>query len=450
MPDTVVTINVGRPPAVLFGLNHLIRIRRDQLAFYEELRAKYGDVVRLRLGPHRSWILFHPEQIEALLTRQWASFIRFKRLTEVVAQWNGDSLLLAEGDEWRERRRKVLPAFQSRRMPGYGDKAVAHAARLGAELARRARAIGSVTIDTDAVMARLTLDIAAGTLFGAEPPDNGDEIENALQVLSDVAFRESTSPFTLPDWLPLESKRRKTEAMEVMDRLVTGLVKQGLARGADDCGDLLSMLIEQHAGDARAIRNDAMSLLIAGHETSGALLGWAFLCLAQNPEWLVTVKAEIDRELLGRPVCMKDLLCLPVVRAVVEETLRLYPPAYSLFPRQALEALDLAGVPIAKGDLVQIAPFTLHRDPRWFPEPDRFDPGRFLQEPSWPRYAYLPFGAGPRVCIGQNFAMMEACLVIATLLQGVEPIAIVGEVPTHAAKFSLRPRGGLHITWRAR
>jgi hypothetical protein len=248
MPDTVVTINVGHPPAVLFGLNHLIRIRRDQLAFYEELRAKYGDVVRLRLGPHRSWILFHPEQIEALLTRQWASFIRFKRLTEVVAQWNGDSLLLAEGDEWRERRRKVLPAFQSRRMPGYGDKAVAHAARLGAELARRARATGSVTIDTDAVMARLTLDIAAGTIFGDEPPENGDEIENALQVLSDVAFRESTSPFTLPDWLPLASKRRKTEAMEVMDRLVTGLVTQGLARGADDCGDLLSMLIEQHAG----------------------------------------------------------------------------------------------------------------------------------------------------------------------------------------------------------
>ena len=438
----------GRPHCWLLGVDNLLRIRRDQLAFYDELRACHGDIVQLRLGPYRSWVLFHPAQIEALLTEHWASFIRFRKLTDVVRQWNGDSLLLAEGEEWRERRRKVLAAFQTRRLPAYGAVAVHHAGRLADRFVQEASSAGELIVDTDRAMARLTLDIAAGTLFGASPPSNGDEVEAALQVLSDTAFRESTSPIVLPDWLPLPAKRRKLWAMSVMDRLVTGLVDRGLTRGPDDSGDLLSMLIDQHRRDPRAIRDDAMSLLIAGHETSGALLSWTFAALADEPEWLARVLDELRAVLGERVPTADDLPALTITRAVVEEVLRLYPPAYSLFLRQATEDVDVAGAAIRAGDLVQVAPYSVHRDPRWFNDPQKFDPSRFLSKPTWPRYAYLPFGAGPRVCIGQNFALMEACLVIVTLLQRVVPERLERS-PVLSPKFSLRPLDGLPMRWRA-
>lgn len=447
--------DLGKPQPwqALLGIDHLLRIRGDQLAFYRDLHERHGDAVRLRLGPYRTWILFHPQLIEAVLTRAWASFIRFEKLTNVVKQWNGPSLLLAEGSEWRERRRKVMPAFQSKRMAGYSAAVVDHAHRLSERWASDAGDDGQIAINTDAVMARLTLDIATTTLFGTEPLSNGDEIEAAIQVLSDTAFHESTAPFVLPDQLPLPSKRRKVWAMDLMDRTVTGLVHRrldDLARGGTrDRGDLLSMLVEQHDGDATAIRNDSMSLLIAGHETSGALLSWLFACLAHDQTELKIVQTELDGVLQARLPTLADLRVLPATTAAVEEALRLFPPAYSLFLRQATEDVAISGTHVRKGDNVQIVPFTLHRDPRWYETPEAFMPSRFRQPPTWPQYAYLPFGAGPRVCVGQNFALMEACLAAATILQRWAPEQI-STLPIPSAKFSLRPRGGLSMIWRRR
>ncbi|MDC0116108.1 cytochrome P450 [Octadecabacter sp.] len=436
-----------QPSARLLGLDHLLKIRSDQLRFYEDMRAAYGDVVLLRLGPYRSHLLFHPDHIEELLTRKWSKFIRFQKLTDVVRQWNGDSLLLAEGDEWRQRRRKVMPSFQTKRLPDYGTMAVAETETLCATLAQTA-ADGEVRIDTDATMARLTLDIATRTLFGAQPRANGEEIEHAIQILSDTAFRESTSPATMPDWVPLPDKNRKKWAMKVMDDLVRGLVRERMDRGTQgDQRDLLTSLIEQHDGDFEDIRNDVMSLLIAGHETSGALLGWLFACLAQSPAWLAKLRHEIETVLGTRLPSAADIANLSVLRAVVDETLRLFPPAYTLFLRQADEDVDLLGSKLQKGDLVQIVPFTTQRDPRFFTNPTTFDPARFLTDPTWPQYAYLPFGAGPRVCIGQNFGLLESCLVVATVLQRMVPLATQG-FPAPSAKFSLRPLGGLPMTWK--
>lgn len=437
----------SQPKPFFLGVDHLFRIRRDQLQFYEDMRHSYGDVVRMRLGPYRSHLLFHPDHIEELLTRKWSSFIRFKKLTDVVRQWNGDSLLLAEGDEWRARRRKVLPAFQTKRLPDYGVMAVSETKALCDHL-RQTAVNGQVQIDTDATMARLTLDIATRTLFGAQPRPNGEEIENAIKILSETAFRESTSPATLPDWLPLTAKRDKRWAMKTMDGLVRGLVQERIERGDDgDQSDLLTSLIEQHGGDMEDIRNDVMSLLIAGHETSGALLSWLFTCLANAPEWLAKLLQELEATLAGRAATAADLAKLPVLRAVVDETLRLYPPAYTLFLRQATEDVDLIGVQLRKGDLVQVVPYTIQRDQRFFSNPTVFDPTRFLQKPSWPQYAYLPFGAGPRVCIGQNFGLMETCLVAATLLQNLAPVE-ANSHPIPLPKFSLRPLGGLPMTWK--
>ncbi len=266
-------------------------------------------------------------------------------------------------------------------------------------------------------------------------------------ILSSTAFREFTSPFTLPDWLPLAAKRRKRWAMAVMESLVTDVIRARLADAASDRGDLLSILIAEHHMAERAIRDDVMSLLIAGHETSGALLGWAFFCLAENAAWQDRLVEENRTTLNGRLPTAGDLVAMPLLRAVMAEVLRLYPPAYALFLRRATEDVELGPLIIRKGDLVQITPFTLHHDARWFAEPERFNPERFLDEPTWPQFAYLPFGAGPRVCIGQNFGLMETCLVVATILQRWRPFEVTRKVVPDP-KFSLRPRDGLPMTWR--
>lgn len=409
------------------------------------MRARHGDRVRLRLGPYRSWLLFHPDDVERVLVAGAASFIRFRKLTGVIAQWNGDSLIVAEGQRWRDRRRKVQPAFRTARVRDYAATAANHAERLCARFERDAER-DEVTVDTDAVMARLTLDIATGTLFGTEPLANGDEVERAIQVLSDTAFHESTAPFVLPDWLPLPSKARKRRAMTLMDQVVGDLVRRRIVDEPGDRGDLLSMLVEQHRGEHTPVRDDAMSLLIAGHETSGALLSWLFLALVQFPVWRARLIGEVAA-LGDRRLGVDDVAALPLLRAVIAEVLRLWPPAYSLFLRQATEDVALDDAVIRAGDLVQIVPFALHRDPRWFDEPDSFDPDRFLRPPSWPAHAYLPFGSGPRVCIGQNFALAEACVVAATILRRWEPVAVPG-VPEPNPKFSLRPKGGLPMAWR--
>lgn len=437
----------SNPSPWLLGLDSLIRIRHDQLGFYQHLRARHGDHVTLRLGPYKSHLFFHPDHIEALLARKSSSFIRFRKLTKVVRQWNGNSLLVEEGESWRTRRRKVMPAFQTRRLPAYGRAAVVEADRLRLMLGETARA-GTVTFDTDAVMAKLTLDVATRTLFGAAPRENGFEIEEAIQVLSDTAFSESTAPVILPDALPLRRKRRKLWAMKVMDDLVSGLVREGIARGKGAASsDLLGSLIEHHDANFTDIRDDVMSLLIAGHETSGALLSWLFACLATHPDWLEKIQRELGAKLNGTLPTPEGIVDLPILRAAINETLRLYPPAYTLFLREAAEPLRLLDVPLAKGDLVQIVPYTTQRDPRFFDRPDVFDPARFMAEPTWPQFAYLPFGAGPRVCIGQNFGLMESCLVAATLLQRLAPVGMQA-MPRPEPKFSLRPKGGLRMRWR--
>lgn len=429
----------------LFGVDSLLAIRSDQLGFYEKMKSKHGDHVVLRLGPYRSHLFFHPEHIEALLGKQSQSFIRFRKLTNVVRQWNGNSLLVEEGESWRTRRRKVLPAFQTRRLPAYGKEAVLEAERLCREL-RQSSQSNRVRLDTDAVMAKLTLDIATRTMFGAPPQANGFEIERAIQTLSDTAFSESTSPFTLPDWMPIKRKRQKLWAMGVMDDLVSGLVHAGLQR-SEPSADLLASLIEHHDGRFADIRDDVMSLLIAGHETSGALLSWLFACLAMYPDSLSAIQDELRRVLGDAPPTPEALVDLPVLSATINETLRLYPPAYTLFLREAAEPVDLLGIQLARGDLAQIVPFTTQRDPRFFKDPTAFDPTRFLQAQNWPQFSYLPFGAGPRVCIGQNFGLMESCLVAATILQRMAPLPLPA-LPRPQAKFSLRPEGGLPMEWQ--
>ncbi len=268
--------------------------------------------------------------------------------------------------------------------------------------------------------------------------------------LSELAFHESTSAFTLPDWLPLPSKRKKRAVISTMRDAIHRIVSHRLSSNHTDQGDLLSMLIEHHEGNRIAIEEDSMSLLIAGHETSGATLTWLFILLAQHPEILRQVQNELDAVTQGNTVDFNTLAQLPYLTAVTQEAMRLYPAAYALFCRRATLSVELGnGIHIRKGDLVQLMPYITHRDARWFENAGVFKPERFLSEQSWPRYAYIPFGAGPRVCIGQSFGFMEVLLTAATLLQTLEP-QMPTQTPVPSPRFSLRPESGFQLTWQRR
>jgi cytochrome P450/protein-S-isoprenylcysteine O-methyltransferase Ste14 len=435
------------PRSLVLGLDSLWRLRRP-LDYYGALHRRHGDVVRLRIGPYRIWLLFHPAAIEAALTTHADSFVRFEPVMRVLRQWNGQSLLTSEGARWRARRRQALPAFARSRMAGYGARIVAHASAMAAEWDAAAPS-GLITLDTDRAMADLALRIAADALFGDQTVRGLGEFGDAMAVLSEVAFRESTAPWRPPAWWPADSNRRKQAAIASLDRLVRAIVEARMADRGDDRGDLLSMLIEHAGGDSDSVREEATTLLIAGHETTGAALAWASDLLSRNPQALARAQEEIDREIGDRAAAAADLARLGFLRAVVDETLRLYPPAYALFPRRATRRVAFEGIEVAAGDLVQIVPFVTQRDVRWFDEPGAFRPERFLAPSAAPPWAYLPFGGGPRVCIGQYFGLLELTLALATVLQRWTPTA-PDHIAEPEARFSLRPRGGLKQQWRRR
>lgn len=427
------------PSPWLAGLDTLIRIRRDQLGFYADMQRKFGDTVPLRLGPYRSWLLFHPDQIEVVLASKADQFIRFERMMRVLRQWNGESLFIAEGQSWHNRRRKVLPAFAQRKMPAYEAVFQRVAQDWVARLSDQVGPSGGVHLDADETFAQIALDIALRTLFGGGFTEGMDQVSYHIKVLSDVAFRECANPITLSDNLPLPGKRRKIDAMTFMRDLVRELVEKRLQGPIGD--DLLQVLIETHQGDMQEICDDAMSLLIAGHETSGAALSWIFALLAQHPDALSRCQHEVAQT--------RDVEYMDLLNAVIAEALRLYPPGYTLFLRQAKSDIDVAGVRVRKGELLQIIPYMTGRDPRFFAAPDQFKPDRFLAPPTWPFFANIPFSAGPRACTGHKFALKEVAIIAAELLRVFHP-RLEGDFPEPEPKFSLRPKGGLPMIWQNR
>jgi cytochrome P450 len=420
------------------GFDSLAAIKKDSLTYYNRLHAEYGDVVRVQLGPYRCWFLFHPDHVEQVLAKQAVKFIRFERLMNILRQWNGESLLVAEGHSWQERRKKVLPAFKQSRLPEYAGLITRQASGLLELWRSNIKENGSYLSNIDNDMARHALDVAGLTLFGKRLTEKSLEVSEAVHELSEIAFREAIDPFQLPDFLPLPSKAHKRRVVRFMKKTIGDIVGTRLSEPAQDKGDLLSILIEHHDRDQAAIEEDVMSLLIAGHETSGATLSWLFLLLAQHQDVLKLVHKELDEVVGSGSPGYEHLKQLPYLTAVIQETMRLYPPAYALFCRRATSDVDLNGIKIRKGDLVQLLPIVTHRDGRWFESADQFKPDRFLTEPAWPRYAYFPFGAGPRVCIGQSFGMMEMVLTAAVLLKDLA-LSPTEDDFKMSPRFSLRP-----------
>jgi cytochrome P450 len=419
-----------------------------RLDFFTELSREYGDVVAFRLGPRRVWLVNGPELIEQVLVTDNKNFIKHFG-ARMYRPLLGNGLLLSEGDFWLRQRRLSQPAFLKNRVTGYAPAIVALTERM---LESWSEGAG---IDVQEEMSRLTSGVAVRTFFGAEDVKDRDAFNRALDEVMDLIGLRFRRLVQWPEWLPLANHRRLRRALKHLDAIVDGFIQQG-REGKTPPDNLLARLLHARDEDGsrmtdRQLRDEAMTLFLAGHETTALTLAWTWFLLAQNPEAEAKLAAEWTRVLGGRPPTAGDLPNLTYTEHVILESMRLYPPAY-LIGREAIATTELGGYRLPRGTTVFLSQWVTHRDPRFFDEPERFRPERWGEEriKALPKFAYYPFGGGPRLCIGSHFAMAEAALILATIGQRfhftLEPAPAVGLKPM----ITLRPDPGVPAVLRRR
>ena len=436
-------------PRGRFLLGHLPEFRRDRLAFMTRCAREYGDVVPLRLLGHPVILLSRPDLIEQVLVHETRHFIKHAGL-RLYKPILGNGLVTSEGDFWRRQRKLSAPAFQASRLPAYAREMVASAVRMCDAWSADSGAAGRGPRDVNVDMMRVTLEIACRTLFGADACPDPDVVGRAMEEgLEGIAARFRAA-VPLPAWLPTRSNRRVRRSLRALHAVVAGMIDRRVAAGGEG-DDLLSMLLAARDEDGSAMTraqllDEVLTLFLAGHETTALALSYSLYLLARHPEAQEALRAELARELRGRPPEYADLPRLPYTRNVVNESMRLYPPA-DFLGREATEDRTVAGIPVRKGTNLFMSQWVMHRDARYFPDPLKFDPSRWTPrfERSLPRFAYFPFGGGPRYCIGQTFATAEAALVLATVCArftfAPDPSFTLGLNPG----ITLRPRAGVRV-----
>jgi cytochrome P450 len=404
---------------------------------------EHGDISQMRIGGQRIVLLTHPDDIRDVLVTHQKLFAKGQAL-ERAKQLIGNGLLTSEGDVHLRQRRLVQPAFHRARIAAYAT------AMTGAAMTRQATWVDGQRLDANQAMMHITLAIVAATLFGADVHSESTEIGRAMDDVFD-AFDIGYSPLTpLLDRLPTRRRRQFRAGKARLDATIARLIAE--RRSSDtDSGDLLSMLL--HATDTEGdglgmtdqqLRDEAITLFIAGHETTANALTWTWLLLARHADAEARLHDEVDRVLGDRLPTMDDLAQLPVSRAIIAESMRLYPPAY-IVGRRALVPYQVRGFEFPARTVFLAPQFLVHRDPRWWPDPDAFVPDRWLDSEATatrPKLAYFPFGAGTRICVGEQFAWMEAILVLATLARRWR-VRVDGPDPVLDPIITLRPKGGL-------
>lgn len=443
------------PRPRFFGLNIVRALFRDPLAYNEQVKREHGGAVYVPLGRQHQYLFSDPELVRSVLVENAKTFIRWEHQAAIFRPTHGDSILMSEGEAWQRQRRMLQPEFNPRRFTGYARQVTDAAQRA----LNKMLAGGDTTVDFGHEMNMLTMDAILRTMFSVSSDAETVEVEKALSDLGLLSFKEIFIPFALPGWLPLPGVRLRNKHIAYLERLIYRTID---ARRADPAPrqDLLDMLL--NASDAEAagaklsdkeVRDQCMTMFLAGHETTAVGLTWTGWCLASHPDVLQRVLVEIDTVLGGRSPTYDDMPRLSYLGQVVKESMRLYPPAPALLVRRAAADAQVGSWTVPKGSLVVIYPYLLHRDERWFPDPLRFDPERFSEEraKTLPRGVYFPFGTGPRVCIGSSFAVMEMTLVMAMLLQRctLEP-ALGQREPDLQLTVVMRPKGELRLTLRKR
>jgi len=390
---------------------------RDPLGTVTHAARTYGNIIPLPTIPGaRVFMLNHPDVVREVLVERASSFQKLEQFKKVFRVVFGNGLFFSEGNFWRRQRRLMQPAFHHKQIQNYAEIMVRHTTEMLADWQ------SGQTRQIDADMHALTLRIVLRAIFDAEAGERADRFRQKLTEIGHL-LTEQTFSITnvLPEWLPLPILIRKRRLAREIDEIVYDFIREKRA-GGDGGADLLSTLmraVDEETGermDDRQLHDEVLTLFIAGHETTAHLMTWVWGLLAQHPDVEAALHAEVDQALAGRAATAADLPRLPLTEQIVRETLRLYPIAWINF-REAREAVDIGGTRIPKGGQVWFIPYTLHHDPRYFDDPERFMPARFADgwEDRVTKYAYFPFGAGPRVCIGNGFALLEARLILATM-----------------------------------
>ncbi len=429
-------------------LGNLPAYRRDPLGFGRRVAAEYGDVVRLRVFNRQLFLVAHPEYIHQILVTDSSKFNKSPVYRIFLGRALGEGLLTSEGAKWRRQRKLAQPAFHHGRIASYAETMVAYAE----ETATGWRPGETLRVNEE--MAQLTLRIVAQTLFSTDIRAQADRIGSALNELLEAVTEATSQPVFLPAWLPTRTNRRIRAGVKELDSVVYPLIRERRA-SSTDTGDLLSMLLlaRDEAGQGmsdKELRDEAVTIVLAGHETTANALTWAWYELAQHPEVEARLHAELDEVLGDERPTLAHVKRLPYTESIIKETMRLYPPIPE-FGRQATAEVRLGDHVIPEGAIMIVPVYAMHHDPRWFEAPDVFRPERFLStDKTLPKLAYLPFGGGPRVCIGNAFALLEATLLLATLAQRFRLKLGPQQTVTPEATLTLRPKEGLRLDVQAR
>lgn len=443
-------VRVPPGPSRATALKMLALMNRDRLAMMTGAAARYGDAARLPVGHKTLYFFNNPAHAKHVLADNAANYRKGIGLVH-ARRALGDGLLTSEGELWREQRKVIQPSFQSRRIAQQADVIAAEGARLVGRLRDR---IGAGPVRLVDELTSLTLGVLGRTLLDADL-HAFDGIGDDFAAVQDQAMFELATLSMVPMWIPLPHQLRFRRARRRLEEVVDQLVaeRRGRDAGADD---VLSRLIvstgrerDPRVGQAR-LRDELVTLLLAGHETTASTLSWTLHLLDRHPDVWQRVHDEAGAAFGGRPPVYEDLARLPYTSTVIQEAMRMYPPVW-LLPRSAI-AEDVVGeFRVPAGADVLISPYTLHRDRRFWSRPDQFEPERFAPgaDNDRPRYAYIPFGAGPRFCVGNHLGMLEAVLVLAMLCRELRVAGVPGQPVVAEPMLSLRIRGGLPVTVHA-
>lgn len=427
-------------------LGNTVQFQRDPLGFLMRTATDYGDVARYRLGNVTFHQVNHPDGVGRILQDNQRNYIKGD-LFDILRQMAGYGLFTSEGALWLRQRRLMQPAFHRRRISDFGEIMTGQTLDMLSQWEQRPDR--GRPLDVAEALTGLTMAIITETMFGARLNQDTHAVGQAITLLlDDINFRFQVPFYPSLRW-PTPRNRRALAAMRVVDDVVLGVI-EGRRRNGEQRDDLLAMLMEARDEDTgegmpdKQLRDEVVTIFVAGHETTAVLLTWVFYLLAEHPAVEAELHAELAAALAGRTPTAADAPNLPYTRMIIDETLRLYPPAW-ITNRQAVAEDEVCGHRIPVGAVVAVSPYVVHRLPAYWPDPERFDPTRFDPGAAHerPRFAYMPFGGGPHQCIGNNFALLEATLILAAIAQRYRLRLPAGAAVTPRPQATLRPAGGL-------
>jgi cytochrome P450 len=445
-----------RPPGPtgLDAARWMARAYQNTFRAFFELSCQYGEAVRVPFSPNRGLYIFSdPDDVKHVLQdnhRNYKKAVTYSFLEPVV----GKGLLTSEGDHWMRQRRLVAPMFHRRRIRTFADQMVESTAEMLDDWERRAER--GESIDIAAEMSRLTLSIAGKILFNRDIGRESDRIGQAMTFLFRDVNKRIISPVSIPRSVPTPHNKRVQEAIDELESIVYGLIdeRRGEAAQYDDLLSMLMLAEDEETGEQmsdRQIRDEVMTFMIAGHETTSNALAWTFYLLSLHPDIRRMLEDEVDHGLAGQMPTHDELGELDYVDMVLDESMRLYPPAWTI-EREPIEDDQIGDYHVPAGSIVVVGPYFVHHNADVWENPEGFDPERFGPMGSRPdhRYAHFPFGGGPRMCVGSHFAMMEARLIVAAITRRFRLDVIPGQNIEPEGTVTLYPKSGIEMDLIAR